>query len=86
MLIIFARKPKEGDHSNFLFVSLVSLLFGFTAYGVIHYCATSDYLPQTMFPDLMEYLEKNEPNSSSDEDEEIVTSSDDDNGIYHKYV
>lgn len=33
------------------FVTVVSLLFGLLAYGIIRACATSNSLPQTMFPD-----------------------------------
>lgn len=33
------------------FVIIVSAIFGFIAYGIIHFCATSNNLPNTMFPD-----------------------------------
>lgn len=33
------------------FIVLISLGFGAIAYGIIHYCATSVQLPQTMYPD-----------------------------------
>jgi two-component system NtrC family sensor kinase len=35
---------------NTLFVTAVSSLFGLLAYGIIKLCATSESLPQTMFP------------------------------------
>ncbi|MCA1990604.1 MAG: methyl-accepting chemotaxis protein [Coleofasciculus sp. S288] len=35
------------------FVIIVSAVFGFIAYGIIHFCATSNNLPNTMFPDSM---------------------------------
>jgi PAS domain S-box-containing protein len=48
-LLIFGNyKDRKG---NFLFVITVSMVFGFIAYGIIHYCATSSILPNTMFPE-----------------------------------
>lgn len=43
-------KPHKLSQS-FKLVSLFSCLFGFIAYGIIHYCATRDILPKTLFPD-----------------------------------
>lgn len=39
------------DHSGYRFVVWVSLVFGFAAYMIISICATSERLPQTMYPD-----------------------------------
>ncbi len=32
-------------------IALISMLFGLFSYGIIHYCANSTNLPQTMYPD-----------------------------------
>ncbi len=41
------RRKRRG----YRFVIAISLLFGAIGYGIIHICATSKQLPQTMFPD-----------------------------------
>ncbi len=43
----------KGRPRNLWFVVLASLVFGFTAYGIIQVCATSASLPNTMFPDAL---------------------------------
>ena len=48
-LLLFGNyKERRG---NFLFVISVSMVFGLLAYAIIHICATSSQLPQTMFPE-----------------------------------
>ena len=44
---------RNGKHktTGVRFVLTTSLAFGVMAYGIIHLCATSSRLPQTMFPD-----------------------------------
>ena len=50
--IVLARGRRQRTAtSNFMVVAIVSLVFGGFAYGVIHYCAVSENLPQTMFAD-----------------------------------
>lgn len=43
------RKP-TGKKANLHIIFFSSLVFGIVAYGIIHICATSSYLPKTMFP------------------------------------
>jgi len=45
------RRPSSTQSSGFRLVAISSLFFGLVAYGVIHYCAVSQQLPRTMFPD-----------------------------------
>lgn len=47
--LLFRNRIKAG--SGFGVVIGISLLFGCIAYAIIHICATSAGLPQTMFPD-----------------------------------
>jgi len=47
-------KGEEGEQrGNLGFILLVSLIFGVIAYAIIHTCATSDQLPETMFPEAL---------------------------------
>ncbi len=48
--VLLLRGSAKSGQSRFWFVSMVSLFFGFLAYGIIHFCATSGQLPRTMFP------------------------------------
>ena len=48
--ILLLKKDKNRS-GNFGFIFSVSLAFGFVAYSIIHFCATSYLLPQTMFPE-----------------------------------
>jgi len=50
--VVLARGRRKRTHaSNFTAIAVVSVVFGGFAYGVIHYCATHENLPKTMFPD-----------------------------------
>jgi PAS domain S-box-containing protein len=49
-MILLSRKNKT-DQGGLKFIISTSLVFGAIAYGIINICATSDRLPQTMFPD-----------------------------------
>ena len=49
--IIMAHSKSTGRGAGLGLVLITSLVFGITAWIIIHYCATSDQLPQTMFPD-----------------------------------
>ena len=51
--IYFFKMSSNKKTLNFLFVTIISLFFGVTAYGTIQYCATSQVLPETMFPDAL---------------------------------
>ena len=48
-LLIFRKKKERKE--DFWFVIFVSLIFGAIAYSVISFCANSDSLPNTTFPD-----------------------------------
>ncbi|MFQ6048031.1 MAG: PAS domain S-box protein, partial [Phycisphaerae bacterium] len=48
--LLLVRRVPMGQRSGFYFVSIVSLAFGLLAYGIINICATSNRLPETMFP------------------------------------
>jgi len=51
-IILFTSNQKtKKSEAGLKFVILTSLIFGSVAFGIIHYCATSARLPQTMFPD-----------------------------------
>lgn len=47
---LFLVKSPKRWRGNSLFVGLVSVGFALLAYGVIHWCAISQHLPQTTFP------------------------------------
>ncbi len=47
--ILMLRKKREGI-GDLRFIITISLIFGSVAYGIIHYSAISDRLPQTTFP------------------------------------
>ena len=47
LLLKDRRKRRAGTR----FVLTTGITFGVMAYGIIHLCATSNQLPQTMFPD-----------------------------------
>ncbi len=52
--IVLFLKTKNYDNSrekNSLYILLLSIFFCLLAYGIIYLCATSNYLPQTMFHD-----------------------------------
>ena len=52
--IVLLRKSKttqQEAQSGMGFVLGISLIFGIIAYQIIHICATSDQLPETMFPE-----------------------------------
>ena len=48
--ILLLRQARQERHASVVFVSIISLVFGITAYGIIHFCARSRYLPETMYP------------------------------------
>ena len=48
--VLLLRNGKDKT-SGIRFVLTTSITFGAMAYGIIHLCATSSRLPQTMFPD-----------------------------------
>ncbi len=48
---IFLLNPQLSKKAGFNFVISISILFIVFAYVIIHYCATSRNLPQTIFPD-----------------------------------
>lgn len=48
---VFLIKDYRKLEGNLGFILLISLGFGIIAYSIIHFCATSTHLPQTMFPD-----------------------------------
>lgn len=48
---IFLIKDYRNLEGNLGFILFISLVFGIIAYSIIHFCATSSHLPQTMFPD-----------------------------------
>ena len=48
---IFLLQKKRTASANFPFVMGVSICFGLAAYAIIRYCAVSEQLPRTMFPD-----------------------------------
>jgi len=52
-ILLLQSKKKDTDSSknNFTFIIVTSLFLGFIAYGIIHICAVSEKLPQTIFPD-----------------------------------
>ena len=54
-MIMFARKYKVGTAARHSLgvVLLLSTVIGAAAYAIIHYCAVSDTLPVTMFPDAL---------------------------------
>ncbi len=47
---IFLLNPQLSKKAGFNFVISISLLFIVLAYLIIHYCATSENLPETIFP------------------------------------
>jgi methyl-accepting chemotaxis protein len=48
------KEEADGKQKgNLGFILLVSLVFGVIAYAIIHACATSDRLPETMFPEAL---------------------------------
>ena len=47
--LLLQRGKEREPHASFKFVSIVSVLFGFVAYGIIQYCATSRELPRRCF-------------------------------------
>ncbi|TFG73980.1 MAG: histidine kinase, partial [Thermodesulfobacteriales bacterium] len=49
--IIMAHPKSIGRGAGLGLVLITSLIFGVTAWIIIHYCATEAQLPQTMFPD-----------------------------------
>ena len=52
LLLRGVRTRKEGqEEKGWGFILMVCFVFGVSAYVVIHLCATSTRLPQTMFPD-----------------------------------
>jgi len=48
---IFLVRPFEKSKKPGNFIIGISLAFGFIAYAIIHICAISNQLPQTMYPD-----------------------------------
>ncbi len=50
-ITVIMLRGENRSMGDFKLIMSASLLFGFAAYGIIHYCATSANLPQTMFPD-----------------------------------
>lgn len=48
--IFLIYRPKRLRNSIF-FLTLTTVIFGSIAYGIIHICATSNSLPQTIFPE-----------------------------------
>ncbi len=48
---IFLLKPQLSKKAGFNFVIYISLIFVVLAYFIIQYCATSNNLPETIFPD-----------------------------------
>jgi PAS domain S-box-containing protein len=48
---IFLLNPQLSKKAGFNFVITISLIFIVLAYVIIHYCATSQNLPETIFPD-----------------------------------
>jgi len=51
VVIILFRSKKSGKKQSILLLAGLSIAFGLAAYSVIHYCAVSENLPNTMFPD-----------------------------------
>ena len=51
ILLINKKQDSSEDKSGLKFIILTSLIFGGVAFGIIHYCATSAGLPQTIFKD-----------------------------------
>jgi signal transduction histidine kinase len=52
--IVLFLKPQNYDNSrerNSFYILLLSIFFSLLAYGIIYLCATTNHLPQTMFPD-----------------------------------
>ena len=47
--LLLMRKPSTGE-ANLKFLGLVFLISATVAYAIIHYCAVSNTLPQTQFP------------------------------------
>jgi two-component system, NtrC family, sensor kinase len=50
--LLLLAKPQQIKHGS-PFILVTSLLFGAIAYGTIHFCATSQVLPATMYPDAL---------------------------------
>ncbi len=48
-LVLMKSEVRKGP-GKLLFISVVSILFGVTAYAVVHYFAVKDILPRTMYP------------------------------------
>ena len=51
--LFFVGSSQKKWRGNTIFVMAVSFGFGFLAYNIIRICATSESLPQTMFPDAL---------------------------------
>ena len=50
-IILLRIRQRHNMTSNIWLISISSVVFGLVAYGVIHYCAVSTRLPNTMFPE-----------------------------------
>lgn len=50
--LLLIAKPQQFKHGS-PFILGTSLLFSAIAYGIIHFCATSRVLPETMYPDAL---------------------------------
>jgi signal transduction histidine kinase/DNA-binding response OmpR family regulator len=50
--LLLIAKPQKIKHSS-PFILISSLLFGAIAYGIIRFCATSQVLPATMYPEAL---------------------------------
>lgn len=48
---VFLFRSELNKKMGVPFVIYISIAFGITAYAIIHYCAVSTQLPQTMYPD-----------------------------------
>jgi len=53
-IFLFKKKQlsrKDKTKNEFVFILSISAVFGIVAYAIIYYCAVSEKLPETMFPD-----------------------------------
>ena len=50
-IVIIILRRSERSSADFRIILFSSIIFGMAAYAIIHYCATSENLPQTMFPE-----------------------------------